>query len=273
MIPRVVQVCDAAGNMGGDRHSIIEAGTQMRTAVLTMEEVMRTAGRSELHRSGRLQIESDIRTLEEGCAGMKKLILKAAAALRDDWPEIEQNKARIRETSIFFEQYQKFKATVLEFDDWRSDCYDKEDIFPQAHQIAMSLVLLCGRADEELEQTRQMLDELQNGCTGSEDPLLEFEREMAEFCDIPFEGYLVQQIRFTKDPVFKAVWTGAKNELTYFAGWFRKDASQIRMIFDFPDDRKSKEQFALSRHPADKLPESNRLILLLKKYPREIFFK
>ena len=70
--------------MGGDRHSIIEAGTHMRMAVLTMEEVMRTAGRSELHRSGRLQIESDIRTLEEGCAGMKKLILMAAAALRDD---------------------------------------------------------------------------------------------------------------------------------------------------------------------------------------------
>ena len=55
----------------------------MRMAVLTMEDVMRTAGRSELHRSGRLQIESDIRTLEEGCAGMKKLILKAAAALRE----------------------------------------------------------------------------------------------------------------------------------------------------------------------------------------------
>ena len=165
--------------MGGDRHSIIEAGAHMRMAVLTMEEVMRTAGRSELHRSGHLQIESDIRTLEEGCAGLKKLILMAAAALRDGWPEIERNRARIRETSTFFEQYQKFKA----------------------------------------------------------------------------------------------VWTGAKNELTYFADWFRKDASQIRMIFDFPDDRKSKEQFALSRHPADKLPESNRLILLLKKYPREIFFK
>lgn len=245
----------------------------MRTAVLTMEEVMRTAGRSELHRSGHLQIESDIMALEEGCPKMKKLIVTAAAALRDDWPEIERNRARIRETSIFFEQYQKFKATVLEFDDWRSDCYDKEDIFPQAHQIAMSLVLLCGRADEELEHTRLMLDELQNGCPRSEDPLLEFEREMAEFCDTPFEGYLVQQIRFTTDPVFKAVWNGAKNELTYFANWFRKDASQIRMIFDFPEDKKSKEQFALSRHPADKLPESNRLILLLKKYPREIFFK
>lgn len=31
--------------MGVDRHSIIEAGTHMRMAVLTMEEVMRTAGR------------------------------------------------------------------------------------------------------------------------------------------------------------------------------------------------------------------------------------
>ena len=38
--------------MGGDRHSIIEAGMHMRMAVLTIEEVMRTAGRSELHRSG-----------------------------------------------------------------------------------------------------------------------------------------------------------------------------------------------------------------------------
>lgn len=65
--------------MGGDRHSIIEAGTHMRMAVLTMEEVMRTAGRSELHRSGHLQIESDILALEEGCPKMKKLIVTAAA--------------------------------------------------------------------------------------------------------------------------------------------------------------------------------------------------
>ncbi len=137
--------------MGTDRHSIIEAAEQMRSAVSVMQEIMRIASRSELHRSGRLRIESGINTLEENCPGLKNVIIEAAAALRDDWPDIEGNKARIRETSTFFEQYQKFKAAVLEFDDWRCDCYDKEDIYPQAHQISMSLVLLCGRTDEELE--------------------------------------------------------------------------------------------------------------------------
>jgi len=45
------------------------------------------------------------------------------------------------------------------------------------------------------------------------------------------------------------------------------------MIFGFPEDKKTKCPFELSKHPADKLPENNRLKLLLKSYPREKFFK
>ena len=251
--------------MGADRHSIIEAAEQMRSAVSTMEEIMRIAGHSEIHRGDRIKIQSGVDELEDNCPTLLQSIMNAALALRDDWPEIELNKARIRETEKFFEQYQKFKAAVLDFDDWRCQCYDGEEIFPEAHEIAMSMVLLCGRCDEQLTSTAKMLDELDHCGFSSDDQLLAFEKQMQEFCDIPSDGYLIEQIRFTKDSIFKATWHGAKNELTYFADWFRKDSAQIRMIFDFPEDKKTKGRFEISKHPANKLQESNRLRMLLNK--------
>ena len=48
MIPRVVQVCDAAGNMGYTRETIIEAAELMDSAVSAMKEVMRLAGKCRL---------------------------------------------------------------------------------------------------------------------------------------------------------------------------------------------------------------------------------
>lgn len=245
----------------------------MRSAVSTMEDIMRVASHSEIHRHDRIQIQSGIDELEENCPALLQVILDAALSLRDEWPEIEKNKARVRETERFFDGYRKFKATVLDFDDWRCQCYEGDEIFPEAHEIAMSMVLLCGRCDEQLDSTAKLLDELDHCGFSSDDPLLDFEKQMQEFCDIPTDGYLIQQIRFTKDWALKATWHGAKNELTYFAEWFRKDSAQIRMIFDFPEDKKTKSRFELSKHPADKLQENNRLRLLLNKYPRERFLK
>ncbi len=150
----------------------------MRSAVSIMQEIMRIASRSELRRSGRVQIESDIHSLEDNCPALYDTLMTAAIALRDDWPEIEKNKARVRETAKFFTEYQKFKACTLQFDDWRMECYDKDDIFPEAHQIAMSMVMLCGKCENELELMRTMLDELQHGGVSSDDPLLGFENAM-----------------------------------------------------------------------------------------------
>ena len=259
--------------MSDDRHSIREAAEQMRSAVSVMQDVMRTAGHSELHKSGLARIDSDIRTLQKDCPELKKSILRAALQLRDDWTEIEGNKARLWETESFFAEFRKFLATTLQFDDWRQDCYDEINIFPQAHEIAMSLVLVCGECDEELAPLRVMFDELKNGGVPSEDPLEGFEEAMRDYCIIPQDGYLVEQIRHNFEPVFKAKWIGAKNELTLFGEHFGKSSLQLRRIFDFDEDKKTKQPFAMSKHPTTNLGDENRLCQILKKYPKEIFFK
>ena len=259
--------------MGIDRDSIYEAARRMNLAASVMQEIMRVARRSELHRAGRVKIDSDILTLQKECPKLKKLILRAVMQLRDDWPEIEGNKARRWETAKFFETYQKFMATALQFDDWRQDCYDDINIFPQAHEIAMSLVLVCGECDEELSPLREMFEESGNAVSSYDRLLLKFEDEMKEFCCVPIQGGLIDQVRHPNDPVFRFQWIGAKNELTLFGKYYDLTDTQLRMIFDFSDDKKTKQQFAMSRYPCEKLGTDNRLYRILQKYPKEVFYK
>jgi len=160
--------------MGAHRQSIVEAAEQMRSVTSTISEIMRISYRSEIRHSGKVQIESYIHSLEDCCPELYHTLMNAALSLRDDWPVIETNKARLRETGTFFDEYQKFKAEVLEFDDWRCTCYEGQDIFPEAHQIAMSLVLLCGKCDSELNMMRAMIEELKTGSPSTDDNLMKF---------------------------------------------------------------------------------------------------
>lgn len=273
MIPRVVQVCDAAWNMGYTRETIIEAAELMDSAVSAMKEVMRLAGKSDIYRADRMKIDSDIFLLQEECPALAESLMDAALLFRDEWPEIEMNRLRMAEMSRFLEKYQRLRMTVLEFDDWRCDCYDGIEIYPKAHEIAMSMVILCNSADEELRLVSDALAQGSDDHQSIDSMLEQFEKEMEPFCKIPNKGYLVNQIVRTVDPVFPAIWTGQKNELTYFAEWFRKDASQIRKIFEFEDDKKTKTPYELSKYPASTLPRDNALVKLLERYPKDNFFK
>ena len=245
----------------------------MRSAAAKMREIMRIGNRTELYRAGRNQIDSNIGQLEENAPDLNDSIMDAALSLRDSWPEIEPNKLRVQEAEDFIREFQCLKAAVLEFDDWRQDCYEKENIFPRAHQIAMSLVCMCARCEKEIEPLVVVIDELKNGGLRSDSPLLKFEQEMDAYCQTPAVGYLASQIVHTEDMPIKAYWKGAKNELTLFGEHFNKTSQQLRMMFDFPEEKKTKQVFEMSKHPAGKLGEENKLYQLLKKYPREIFFK
>ena len=64
-----------------------------------------------------------------------------------------------------------------------------------------------------------------------------------------------------------------KNELTLFGKYYDLTDTQLRMIFDFSDDKKTKQQFAMSRYPCEKLGADNRLYRILQKYPKEVFYK
>ena len=78
------------------------------------------------------------------------------------------------------------------------------------------VVIPCNKA------LRTILDkypnELPHGGLSSDDSLVEFEKAMRKFCDIPNDGCLVEQIRRTVDPVFKAVWRGRKERTDVFRG-------------------------------------------------------
>ena len=259
--------------MNIERDAIFTAAGLMRSAAQLMQEIMRLGNKSELYKAGRDQIESDITQLEDGAPDLADAITAAALRLRDDWPEIEKNKLRVQETEEFINEFLRLKMTVMDFDDWRQDCYEKERIFPSAHQIAMSLVCMCHRSEELIAPTIRVIDELKNGGLRSDSPQLKFEAEMAPFCTPVVTGYLTSQIVHPHEAPMKSCWTGAKNELTLFGEHFNMDSRDLRMIFTFPDEKKTKQVFEMSKHPSTKLGEDNRLYQILQRYPRELFFK
>ena len=259
--------------MAIDRHSIIEATELMGSAASTIKSIMRAGSLSDIHNAQRMQVNSGCSALEDGCPELAAAVNDAALFLHDFWTEIEVNKALLLETESFLRRYQSFKAAVVDFDNWRQDCYNGVDFFPAAHQIAMSLVRLCASADREIQPVVGLVEELR--CGGKKQKPIEerFEDDMKVFCTIPYSGYLAKQVVRAEEMVVKSIWRGQKNELSYFAKWFGKDSFEIRRIFELEEEKKTKQPFEISKYDPSTLSGDNALIQTLKKYPREDFLK
>ncbi len=259
--------------METSRQSIVVAVERMSAAVGVISDVMRTAGRSEVFRAQRERIDGGIRALRDLAPALAEGIRTALAEVADGWKEIDGNKVRMNEVKRLLENYREFRMYVQDFDDWRCDCYEGIDIYPAAHEIAMSLVLLCRSCDRSVEGIVEALEKGADGGGSQPSPTDEFEREMSAFCSIPSSGYLVMQIMHPSEQAFRAMWYGKKIELSYFAQYYNLTSQQVRMIFEFPQERRTKTPFAYTRYPSENLPDDDPLVVLLKKYPRSILVK
>lgn len=218
---------------------------------------------------GGISVKGEVEELRR----MKPVIIEAleqcCAWIRDEWPHIENNKARLHELALFLREYDAFRSAVMEYDDARIDNPAKDEHLFDQYLQPQEYVIVVARFDKELEFAQGHSQDVIQGYR-SKAPLEGLSEKLChKFCTGLSDEALDDLIRYHEPPMLKGTWFGDKNMATYFGKVCGLPCELMNQSFIFYKDDGSGRAIKLnySRNDADKVDSTSELGRILKVFP------
>lgn len=216
-----------------------------------------------------VSVPGEVDALRRDKAGLMEALEMSACFLCDEWPYIENNKARLFEMERFLAVYGCFRSKVLEYDDARMDNEEKAWSLLDDYMQPQEYVVLVGHFDRAFELQRNHLEgEVRNA--DAKRPLRGLAVKLShQFCtglsDEDFENLIAHR----QVPMMQGMWFGEKHYATYFGKRCGLSCAEMNACFSFKkdNDRSQSIKLSYSKNDDDKVGPSSPIARILEGYP------
>lgn len=216
-----------------------------------------------------VSVPGEVDALRRDKAGLMEALEMSACFLCDEWPYIENNRARLFEMERFLAVYGCFRSKVLEYDDARMDNEEKAWSLLDDYMQPQEYVILVNWADRQFSFQKNHLNEVSRKAVAGS-PLHGLARKLShEFCIGFSDEDLESLIRDHELPMLRGQWFGEKNYATYFGKALGLSCAQMNACFDFKRDNDNSRNIKLNYSKNDDLkvgPDSP-IARILAAYP------
>lgn len=255
--------------MTADRQILNRTAELLLSAVRHIDMLVAWLGGDEDAGFGGLATKGAVKELTRLGSEIVTALSDASVFITDQWPYIENNKARLFEMGRFFEVYDRFHASVMAYDDARIDNEARSDELLGYDMQPQEYVMMIARFDREFSFPKEHLNDVVNG-NPAKRPLEGLaDRLMHKYCIGVSDETLENLIRYHETPALKGTWIGDKRFATYFGHRCNLECADMNATFDFfrDDDRSRKIQLNYSKNDDIKVPENCELARILDGFP------
>lgn len=252
-----------------------------RQTLLTAAELMDVAIRRMEHITCRLQdkpldpletagIPGDIRQLKKDYLALDDALQQSLFFISDQWPAIENNRARLGELRSFADDFGRFCSTVTAFDDaviaHESMAIQLLGHYEASREYAALASLYAGLFRSIFDAVQSMLPAPKTRLS----PLQGLCEDMQDYftgkTDKDLEDALLRGL--PGGP--KGNWNGTLTQATYFGLHFKVTAQIMNRLFFFTDKYGRPTKAHFSRYKSTRITPDTPFALLLSKYPRKV---
>ena len=192
---------------------------------------------------------------------------KISSFLNDEWERIEGNRARLHEISMFMDDYDRFRESVVRLDDWRIDNLGEDVMDRDGSDIGMDLMMTVGEFDKRFSFIFNFVREsIGNSIESRRKSLIGLAAKMSRFIYGIDDMILTKAILHKESPALKGTWIGRKNEATYFGKHFRLTCEEMNSLFFFRDKENKLIKLNYSKNDDDKIMESDEIAMILSEF-------
>ena len=168
--------------MNHDRFILQRTAEGMHSAVRHIGNVVDWLSGDGEKTYGGVSVKGEVEELRRMKPVIIETLEQCCAWIRDEWPHIENNKARLHELALFLREHDAFRSAVMEYDDARMDNEEKAWSLLDDYMQPQEYVTLVNWADGQFSFQKNHLNEVSRKAVAGS-PLHGLARKLShEFC-------------------------------------------------------------------------------------------
>ena len=239
------------------------------SAILRIDRITRNLRGEQMDKLEAAGIPGDILKMKEEYAALDNSLQRSLIFIQDQWPAIENNRARLGELRSFADGFGRFCSTVTDFDD--AVIADEPSAWRLLgeYQASREYVTLAGKYAGLLRPAFEYEQSVRPGQKPHLSPLQGLCEDLQDYftgkTDKDLEDALLKGIHGGP----KGCWNGTLTQATYFGQHFKVSAQVMNMLFFFTDSKGQRAKAHFTKYKADKISPGTPFAVLLSKYPRK----
>lgn len=239
------------------------------SAILRIDRITRSLRGEQMDKLEAAGIPGDIHRLKEEYASLEDSLQQSLIFINDQWPSIENNRARLSEIRSFADSFGRFCSTVTEFDDAAIADEPAAEKLLGTYQASREYVTLAGKYADLFHPAFEYEQSVRPGHKPRLSPLQGLCEDLQDYftgkTDKDLEDALLKGIHGGP----RGTWTGTLTQATYFGQHFKVSALVMNKLFSFTNTYGQPASAHFTRYKADKITPENPFAALLSKYPRK----
>ena len=239
------------------------------SAILRIDRITRNLRGEQMDKLEAAGIPGDILKMKEEYAALDKSLQRSLIFIQDQWPAIENNRARLGELRSFADGFGRFCSTVTDFDD--AVIADEPSAWKLLgeYEASREYATLAGKYAGLLRPAFEYEQSVRPGQKPHLSPLQGLCEDLQDYftgkTDKDLEDALLKGIHGGP----KGCWNGTLTQATYFGQHFKVSAQVMNMLFFFTDSKGQRAKAHFTKYKADKISPGTPFAVLLSKYPRK----
>ena len=251
------------------RETLLDVAGLLNPATMRIERLTRAIRKEPVDRLEAAGIPGDIRMLREEYTTLEDVLRCSCIRLRDQWPDIQNNRGRLFELQCFESSFSRFCSAIHDFDDAVTADEPAADNILQEYQASREYAILASKYAILLYPAFEYEHSLRAIPQQKQTPLQGLCADMAAFfqgkTDAELEDALLQGTYGGP----RGLWKGTLTQATYFGRHFHVSAQVMNKLFNFYGEDSQPRKAHYTKYPAARIHESDPLAIILSKYPRK----
>ena len=239
------------------------------SAILRIDRVTRSLRGEQMDKLESAGISGDILKLKEEYAALDDSLQQSLFYINDQWPAIENNRARLGELRSFADDFGRFCSTVTAFDD--AVIADEPSAWRLLgeYQASREYATLAGKYAGLLRPAFEYEQSVRPGQKPHLSPLQGFCEDLQDYFTGKTDKDLEDALLKGLPGGHRGTWTGTLTQATYFGQRFNVSAQVMNKLFSFTGKYGQPVKAHFTRYKADKISSESPFAALLSKYPRK----
>lgn len=239
------------------------------SAILRIDRITRSLRGEQMDRLEAAGIPEDILKMKEEYAALDDSLQLSVFFINDQWPAIENNRARLGELRCFADGFGRFCSTVTAFDD--AVIADEPSAWKLLgeYEASREYATLAGKYTSLLRPAFEYEQSVRPGQKPRLSPLQGLCEDLQDYftgkTDKDLEDALLKGL--PGGP--KGTWNGTLTQATYFGQHFKVSAQTMNKLFSFTGKYGQPEKAHYTKYKANKILPESPFAVLLSKYPRK----
>ena len=251
------------------RETLLDVAGLLNPATMRIERLTRAIRKEPVDRLEAAGIPGDIRMLREEYTTLEDVLRCSCIRLRDQWPDIQNNRGRLFELQCFESSFSRFCSAIHDFDDAVTADEPAADNILQEYQASREYAILASKYALLLYPAFEYEHSLNTKTKARKTPLQGLCEEMSAYFQGKTDHDLEDALLYGSCGGPRGLWKGTLTQATYFGLHFKVTAQVMNKLFNFygEDNRPRKAHY--TKYPATKIHESDPLAIILSKYSRK----